>query len=102
MLAAALVIVAMARPQTGRAEEVVSRDVVDIVLAVDMSGSMASLDFDPINRLEAAKQVMIEFIERREDDRIGLVVFANDAFIQSPPTIDHDVLAPIETAFSRM
>lgn len=92
VVAAALVIVAMARPQSGRAEEIVNRDVVDIVLAVDMSGSMASLDFDPENRLEAAKQVMVEFIERREDDRIGLVVFANDAFIQSPPTIDHDVL----------
>jgi Ca-activated chloride channel family protein len=92
LLALALVIVAVARPQTGEAREIIRGEGVDIALALDISGSMASLDFEPRNRLEAAKQVIGEFIEEREHDRIGLVVFANDSFIQSPPTIDHSVL----------
>jgi Ca-activated chloride channel family protein len=65
---------------------------VDIALALDMSGSMASLDFEPQNRLEAAKQVISDFVQDRPYDQIGLVVFASDAFSQSPPTVDHNVL----------
>jgi len=65
---------------------------VDIVLALDMSGSMAALDFEPDNRLEAAKGVIDEFITERRYDRIGLVVFAREAFAQCPPTFDDDVL----------
>ena len=62
---------------------------VDIALALDISGSMSSLDFEPKNRLEAAKTVISDFVEERQYDRLGLVVFASESFIQSPPTIDH-------------
>ena len=92
LLAIALLIIAFARPQAGEASEVVERDSLDIALALDISGSMSALDFDPQNRLEAAKEVVTDFINRREDDRIGLVVFSRDAFIQSPLTIDHQAL----------
>jgi Ca-activated chloride channel family protein len=65
---------------------------VDIALALDISGSMASLDFEPQNRLEAAKGVIHDFVAKRAYDQIGLVVFASNAFNQSPPTVDHNVL----------
>jgi Ca-activated chloride channel family protein len=85
-------IFAVARPQTGRALEIIRGQGVDIVMALDISGSMAALDFEPQNRLGAAKQVIGEFIGRRRYDRIGLVVFAHEAFSQSPPTFDYAVL----------
>lgn len=87
-----LVILAMARPQAGQAQEIISGQGVDIALALDISGSMASLDFEPDNRLGAAKQVIAEFVRSRSYDRIGLVVFAQEAFTQSPPTLDYSVL----------
>jgi Ca-activated chloride channel family protein len=87
-----LVIIALARPQTGQAREIINGEGVDIVLSQDISGSMASLDFQPQNRLEAAKQVIGDFVMQRPYDRLGLVVFANTAFSQSPPTVDHQVL----------
>ena len=90
-LALALVVVAAARPQASDSRQVVRGDGVDIAIALDISGSMGQTDFAP-SRLEAAKQIVAEFIKEREFDRIGLVVFAQDAFIQSPPTLDHDVL----------
>lgn len=92
LAAMGLMIVAVARPQAGQAQQIVRGEGVDIALALDISGSMASLDFEPQNRLEAAKQVITEFVAEREFDRIGVVVFAREAFNQSPPTIDHDVL----------
>ncbi|MCB9101154.1 MAG: VWA domain-containing protein [Anaerolineales bacterium] len=92
LLIAALVIIALARPQTGQAREITTGEGVDIALAVDISGSMASLDFQPQNRLEAAKQVISDFVQERPYDQMGLVVFANSAFDQSPPTVDHNVL----------
>jgi Ca-activated chloride channel family protein len=92
LVAMALIVIAIARPQTGQAREVVRGEGVDIALAVDISGSMASLDFEPRNRLEAAKAVISEFVGGRTYDPIGLVVFASDAFSQSPPTTDHNVL----------
>jgi Ca-activated chloride channel family protein len=92
LAALALVIVAMARPQTGSTQEVIEGDGVDIVVALDISGSMAALDFEPENRLEAAREVIRDFVQRRDFDRIGLVVFARTAFDQSPPTVDHVVL----------
>jgi Ca-activated chloride channel family protein len=92
ILAMALIIIAVARPQTGQAHETVKGEGVDIALALDISGSMASLDFEPQNRLEAAKRVIGEFVQGRPYDQIGLVVFASDAFSQSPPTTDHNVL----------
>lgn len=65
---------------------------MDIALALDVSGSMSSLDFQPINRLDAAKDVISKFISDRKYDRIGLVIMAKEAFISSPPTIDHSSL----------
>ncbi len=88
----ALLIVAVARPQASRQWEIIRGRGVDIVLALDISGSMAVLDFEPQNRLKAAKQVIDAFIEERRYDRIGLVVFAREAFSQCPPTLDYDVL----------
>ncbi len=87
-----LVIIGLARPQTGQARDVITGEGVDIALAVDISGSMASLDFEPANRLEAAKRVIDNFVQERPYDQIGLVVFANNAFNQSPPTVDHNML----------
>ncbi len=87
-----VLIVALARPQWVQAREVVRGEGVDIALALDISGSMASLDFEPANRLEAAKSVISSFIDGRDHDRMGLVVFARDAYNQSPPTVDHRVL----------
>jgi Ca-activated chloride channel family protein len=92
IVAMALIILAVARPQTGQAREIVKGEGVDIALALDISGSMASLDFEPDNRLEAAKRVIGDFVQKRPYDQIGLVVFASNAFSQSPPTTDHNVL----------
>ena len=92
IVALAFIIVAVARPQTGQAREIVKGEGVDIALALDISGSMASLDFEPQNRLEAAKVVISDFVQGRPYDQIGLVVFASNAFSQSPPTTDHNVL----------
>jgi Ca-activated chloride channel family protein len=92
ILALALIVLAIARPQTGQAREIVKGEGVDIALALDISGSMASLDFEPQNRLEAAKAVIADFVQGRPYDQIGLVVFASNAFSQSPPTTDHNVL----------
>ena len=88
-----LLILAAARPQSMDQREVIKGEGVDIALALDISGSMASLDFDPQNRLQAAKDVIGDFIEERPYDPIGLVVFASTAFHQSPPTSDHEVLS---------
>lgn len=90
-LALALVLVSAARPQASDSRQVIRGEGVDIAVALDISGSMGQTDFAP-NRLGAAKQTVADFIEEREFDRIGLVVFAQDAFIQSPPTLDHDLL----------
>ena len=87
-----LLIVILARPQTGNAREIIRGQGVDIVLAVDISNSMAALDFEPLNRLESAKVVIADFISGREFDRIGLIVFARDAFHHVPLTLDYDVL----------
>lgn len=91
-LTLALFIVALARPQLVDAQQVIKGEGVDIALALDISGSMASLDFEPNNRLQAAKEVITAFIGQRPYDRIGLTVFASEAFAQSPLTIDHAVL----------
>lgn len=90
--ALALLIVGLARPQLVEAKEIVKGEGIDIALALDISGSMASLDFQPNNRLEVAKRVIADFIGERTYDRIGLVVFAKEAFNQSPLTTDHAVL----------
>ena len=87
-LALALVIVAVARPQLADAREVIRGEGVDIAIALDVSGSMGETDFEP-HRLGAAKEIIADFINERKYDRIGLVVFSREAFIQSPPTLDH-------------
>jgi Ca-activated chloride channel family protein len=87
-----LLLFAIARPQLGSVSNIVRGRGVDIVMALDISGSMAALDFEPQNRLTAAKQVIEEFVERRRFDRIALVVFAREAFSQGPLTVDHAVL----------
>ena len=94
LIALALLIIAVARPQSGRAREIISGEGVDIAIVLDISGSMAALDFDP-NRLNAARAVIHEFIDSRQYDRIGLVIFATEAFSQVPPTLDYDVLKRI-------
>ena len=102
-LAIALVIIAAARPQSGESHEIIKGEGIDIALALDMSGSMGARDFEPDNRLVAAKGVISDFIAERKYDRVGLVVFASEAFIHSPPTIDHRVLSflldDVELAF---
>lgn len=84
----ALVIFAMARPQTAEDRQNINAEGIDIVMALDISGSMLARDFQP-DRLSAAKDIGSKFILGRPTDRIGLVVFAGEAFTQSPITTDH-------------
>ena len=84
--------VALARPQRGSLKENVTTQGVDIVVALDVSGSMAAEDFQPRNRLEVAKQVVADFVSRRRTDRIGLVVFAGRSLTKAPPTTDAALL----------
>ncbi len=90
-VAVAVLIVALARPQSFSTGQNVTTEGIDIVIALDISSSMLSQDFHP-NRVEAAKDVAEKFIEARPNDRIGLVIFAREAFTQCPVTIDHTVL----------
>jgi len=83
---------ALARPQHGVLRESVTTQGLDIVVALDVSGSMAAEDFQPRNRLAVAKEVVAEFVQRRRSDRIGLVVFAGKSLTKSPPTTDTGVL----------
>ncbi|MCG8470054.1 MAG: VWA domain-containing protein [Gemmatimonadetes bacterium] len=94
LVALALAILALARPQSGAGRQNVSVEGVDIVLALDISSSMLAEDLEP-NRLEAAKAVAASFVARRRNDRIGLVVFAGQAFTQAPLTIDHGVVSAV-------
>jgi Ca-activated chloride channel family protein len=91
MIALALLIVALARPQTSTKKQNVTIQGIDIVLTMDISGSMLAEDFKP-NRLEASKDVAKEFIKGRPGDRMGLVVFSGETFTQCPLTTDHSVL----------
>jgi Ca-activated chloride channel family protein len=95
-LTLALFVVGLARPQWIESETSVRASGVDIVVALDLSGSMESEDFklkgQPVNRLVIAKDVLKKFIERRPSDRIGLVAFAGRAYIAAPLTLDHDFL----------
>lgn len=91
LVAITLVIVAVARPRAVLDLSETKVNVVDIVLILDISSSMRAEDFKP-NRLEAAKKTALKFIRGREGDRIGLLVFAAESYIQCPLTIDYDVL----------
>lgn len=90
-LTIALLIVALARPQTTSSRKDVSIEGIDIVLALDVSGSMLAMDLKP-DRLEAAKEVAAEFISGRQNDRFGLVIFSGETFTQCPLTTDHNVV----------
>ena len=99
LLTVALLILAVARPQTGRSETQVRTEGIDIVLVIDTSESMRALDLDDDrrisqrkNRLEVVQEVVERFIAKRPDDQIGLVVFGDEAYTQVPLTLDHDVL----------
>lgn len=85
------IIAALARPQTVYEEQSVEGEGLDIVLCIDVSGSMTAQDLTP-NRLEAAKAVAIDFVNKRLTDRIGIVIFSGESFTQCPITTDHRVL----------
>jgi Ca-activated chloride channel family protein len=87
-----LAILAMGRPQQGIHQSETETRGVDIMLAIDLSPSMAAEDFQPSNRLVVAKQTARDFIRQREHDRVGLVAFAATAFNQCPLTLDHAAL----------
>ena len=91
MIAIALLIVVLARPQSTNSWQNSSTEGIDIMLAMDISTSMLAEDLKP-NRLEASKDVAASFINGRQNDNIGLVVFAAESFTQCPLTIDHTVL----------
>jgi len=92
LVAMLLMVVAMAQPRRSYRSETIEGEGIDIMIALDISGSMRALDFSPRDRLEAAKDVIREFIDGRPNDRIGLVVFASRAFTQCPLTTDRHVL----------
>lgn len=95
-LALALLVVALARPQRPEGEARVTASGIDIVIALDLSMSMAAEDFElqgrRANRVAAAKDVIERFVARRPDDRIGLVAFAGNAYVAAPLTLDHQFL----------
>ncbi len=96
LIAAAFMIVGLARPQRTHSRTEVTAKGIDIVLGLDVSGSMQALDFTVnnyrVNRIAVVKSVVSRFIEERPNDRIGLIAFAGSPFIVSPLTLDHDWL----------
>lgn len=96
LLAAALFIVGLARPQLLKGSTEVQASGVDMMLAIDVSGSMQSLDYkvndQPVDRVDIVKSVVSKFIGARPDDRMGLIEFAGEPFLISPLTLDHDWL----------
>ena len=91
LLAIASIILALANPQVRDERQHIEGEGIDIMLSIDVSGSMTAQDFQP-NRLEAAKNVAIDFINQRPSDRIGVVIFAGESFTQCPLTTDKSVL----------
>jgi Ca-activated chloride channel family protein len=96
IVASALMIVALARPQRGHSRTEVTANGIDIVLGLDVSGSMQALDFQiegqRLNRIAIVKSVVAKFIDERPNDRIGLIAFAGAPYLVSPLTLDHDWL----------
>ncbi len=96
VLAFLLLLTALARPQLGKGHSEVESSGIDIVLAIDVSGSMNALDFassdEIVTRLEIVKRTVEEFIQKRPNDRIGLVAFAKESYLVSPLTLDHNWL----------
>lgn len=91
LLAFGMLVCALARPQLPLSWKNIKTEGIDIMVALDVSGSMQAMDFKP-NRLEASKDVAVEFIGKRPNDRIGLVVYAGESFTQCPLTTDHAVV----------
>ncbi len=91
LAALSLLIIALARPQDLNKKENIKGEGIEIILAMDISNSMRGMDFDP-TRLEASKRLAAEFIDSRQFDRIGLVIFAGEAFTQCPQTTDYEML----------
>jgi Ca-activated chloride channel homolog len=91
ILAMICLILALARPQIRNDEELTNGEGIDIILCLDISGSMLAQDFSP-NRMEAAKRVASDFIDARPTDRIGLVIFSGESFTMAPLTTDRTVL----------
>ena len=94
-LVVVLMIFALARPQSSHSREQITSEGIDILLILDISGSMRAEDFKPDNRLHAAKAVIHAFLDNRKNDRIGLVVFAGESFTQCPLTLDYRVLGDL-------
>ncbi len=94
-LVVVLMIFALARPQSSHSREQITSEGIDILLILDISGSMRAEDFKPDNRLHAAKAVIHDFLDNRKNDRIGLVVFAGESFTQCPLTLDYRVLGDL-------
>ena len=94
-VALALMITALARPQQVEAEREVETKGVDIVISLDISGSMLAEDFKPVNRMTVAKEEAKRFVRGRENDRIGLVVFARKGYTQCPLTLDYQILTQL-------
>jgi Ca-activated chloride channel homolog len=96
ILAGALMIAGLARPQRAHGRTEVTAHGIDIVLGLDVSGSMQALDFQidgqRVNRIEVVKAVVSKFIDERPDDRIGIIAFAGAPYLVSPITLDHDWL----------
>lgn len=91
IVAFAALVTALARPQTSNTSESIDSEGIDIVLSIDISGSMLAEDLRP-NRMEAAKKTAMDFVDSRISDRIGLVIFSGESFTQCPITMDHGVL----------
>jgi len=94
VLAIGLIVIALARPQSISTKQNVHIEGIDIVMTIDVSGSMLARDFKP-DRLEAAKEVADEFIAKRPNDRVSLVIFSGEAFTQVPLTTDHTMISNI-------
>jgi Ca-activated chloride channel family protein len=100
-LALALLVAALARPQGGGTPVVNPVDAVDVFVVLDVSSSMASEDFQPLNRLEVAKRVISAFVDGRPGDRVGLIAFARFSVLKCPLTVDHELLE-LQLASTRM
>ncbi len=91
-ISVAFFIIALARPQLANTKSLRTVDGLDIIIVLDISDSMLIEDMKPFNRLESAKQTISEFIKARSSDRIGVVIFAGEAFTLVPPTLDYDLI----------
>ncbi|WP_418964254.1 vWA domain-containing protein [Cetobacterium sp.] len=90
-LSTVFMILALARPQLTTEGKVIKKDGIDIAIALDLSKSMEARDFNP-NRLEKSKELLNEFVDKRPNDRLSLVVFGGEAYTKVPLTFDHSVL----------